>query len=71
MASGQKVGWAQLRVGVMAIIALIVLGVLIFLMTGTKKLFAKRVILHTYMDDSAALAPSSPVSLSARLPPSE
>jgi phospholipid/cholesterol/gamma-HCH transport system substrate-binding protein len=67
MASGQKVGWAQLRVGVMAVIALVVLGVLIFLMTGNKKLFAKKVTLYTYMDDSAALAPSSPVRINGIL----
>jgi phospholipid/cholesterol/gamma-HCH transport system substrate-binding protein len=63
MASGQKVGWAKLRVGLMALVALVVLGILIFLMTGTKNLFSKKATLYTYMDDSAALAPSSPVRI--------
>ena len=63
MASGQKVGWAKLRVGLTALVALVVLGILIFLMTGTKNLFSKKVTLYTYMDDSAALAPSSPVRI--------
>ena len=32
-------------------------------MTGTKNLFSKKATLYTYMDDSAALAPSSPVRI--------
>ena len=38
MASPHKSGWAQLRVGLMAVAALVILGVLIFLLTGTGKL---------------------------------
>ena len=63
MASPHKSGWAQLRVGLMAIAALVILGVLIFLLTGTGKLFAKRSVVYTYLTDSAALAPSSPVRI--------
>ena len=67
MASANKVGWAQLRVGIMAISALAILGVLIFLLTGTKRLFAENATLYTYMDDSAALAPSAPVRINGIL----
>jgi phospholipid/cholesterol/gamma-HCH transport system substrate-binding protein len=63
MASPHKSGWAQLRVGLMAIAALVILGVLIFLLTGTGSLFAKRSVVYTYLSDSAALAPSSPVRI--------
>lgn len=63
MPSAKKVKWAQLRVGVMAIGAMIVLAVLIFLLTGTKKLFARKAVLHTYLDDAAALAVGAPVRL--------
>lgn len=67
MATAHKTGWAKLRVGVMAIAALIILGVLIFLLTGSKKLFAKNVRVYTYMADSAALAPGAPVRINGIL----
>ena len=40
MPSAQKVSWAKLKVGIMAIAAMIILGVLIFYLTGSKKFFA-------------------------------
>ncbi len=67
MPSPKRVGWAQLRVGVMAIAAMVILGVLIFLMTGEKSLFAREVIIYTYMDDAAALATGAPVRLNGIL----
>ena len=63
MPSAKKVKWAQLRVGVMAIAAMVILAVFVFLLTGTKKLFVRRAVLHTYLSDSAALATGSPVRL--------
>lgn len=62
-----KAGWAQLRVGVMAVAALVILGVLIFLLTGEKKLFAENVVIYTYMADSAALAKGAPVRVNGIL----
>ena len=47
----------------MALGAMLVLAVLIFLLTGNKKLFAPKATLYTYMDDSAALAVGAPVRL--------
>src|ERR1041385_8670329 len=55
--------WAQLRVGVMAIVSLSILGFLIFLMTGSRGLFRGKATLYVYMSDSAALAEGSPVRL--------
>lgn len=67
MATANKIGWAKLRVGLMAAVALTLLGILIFLLTGTKKLFAKNARIYTYMADSAALAKGSPVRLNGIL----
>ena len=63
MPAAHKVGWAQLRFGVMAAIALIIAGVLVFLLSGTRRIFTTNEILYVYMDDSAALATGSPVRL--------
>jgi phospholipid/cholesterol/gamma-HCH transport system substrate-binding protein len=61
MASASKVSWAQLRVGVTAIFALALVGVLIYLLTGTTSLFTKEVVLYTYLGDAAAVAIGAPV----------
>ena len=63
MPSARKVKWAQLRVGMMALMALLLLAVLIYLLTGNKNLFATKATLYTYMNDSAALAVGAPVRL--------
>jgi phospholipid/cholesterol/gamma-HCH transport system substrate-binding protein len=67
MPTAKKVGWAQLRVGIMALGAMAILGMMIFLLTGDKKFFSKQETIYTYMDDSAALAKSSPVRLNGIL----
>lgn len=67
MPAAQKVRWSQLRVGLMALAALIIIGVLIFLLTGDRSLFTDKAVLYTYMDDSAALATGSPVRLNGIL----
>jgi len=51
----------------MAVIALIILGVLVFLLTGSKNLFAAEAKVYTYLADSAALAKGSPVRLNGIL----
>jgi phospholipid/cholesterol/gamma-HCH transport system substrate-binding protein len=63
MPSAKKVSWAQLRAGLTAIAAMLVLAVLVYLLTGTKKLFVDTATIYTYMDDSAALAVGAPVRL--------
>ncbi len=67
MPTAQKIGWAKLKVGLLALGAMVILGVLIFLLTGDTHLFAKNVKLYTYMSDSAALAKASPVRLNGIL----
>lgn len=59
----RKAQWARVKVGITAIAALIILGVLIFLLTGSGAVFASKAHLYTYLDDSAALTEGSPVRL--------
>ncbi|MBI4902367.1 MAG: MCE family protein [Acidobacteria bacterium] len=61
MPSASKTSWAQLRVGLTAIFALALIGVLIYLLTGTTSLFSKQVVLYTYLGDAAAVAVGAPV----------
>jgi phospholipid/cholesterol/gamma-HCH transport system substrate-binding protein len=63
MPDRKKVSWAQLRIGIMATFAMTILGVLIFLLTGTGGIFTSYATLYTYMDDSAAMGTSTPVRL--------
>src|SRR3954465_11592919 len=67
MAEAKKVSWAQLRIGIMAAVAMAILGVLIFLLTGSGDIFTSYATLYTYMDDSAAMATSTPVRLNGIL----
>jgi len=63
MPGSTKAKWAQLRVGLMAIIALSLLGYLIFLMSGSQGFFRSRTDVYTFMDDSAAIVDGAPVRL--------
>ena len=63
MPSPKKVAWSQLHVGVLVVIAMVILVVLVFLITGSKGLFMKDAVVYTYMDDSAALTEGSAVRL--------
>jgi phospholipid/cholesterol/gamma-HCH transport system substrate-binding protein len=67
MPSSKKTAWAQLRVGLVALAAMILLGALVFLITGDTGFFKERVIIHTYMRDSAAVVPGSAVRLNGIL----
>jgi len=67
MPSAKKVSWAQLRVGVMAVAAMILLGVLVFLLSGSGSFFGKDVTVYTFMDDSAAMTKGAPVRLNGIL----
>jgi len=67
MPSSQKVAWSQLRVGIMAIVALSLLALLIFLMTGADNPFEEKATLYTYMMDSAAMTEGSAVRLNGIL----
>jgi phospholipid/cholesterol/gamma-HCH transport system substrate-binding protein len=63
MASKERVHWAQLKVGIVALIALSLVVFLVFLLTGNFKFFEKDVPLHTYVDDAAALGVGAPVRI--------
>jgi len=58
-----KARWAELRVGMVAIVALTLLGYLIFLLTGSSPLFERTSKIYTYMSDSSDLAEGAPVRL--------
>jgi phospholipid/cholesterol/gamma-HCH transport system substrate-binding protein len=58
-----KVRWSQLRVGLVALAALLILAVLIFLLTSNKGVFQQTVILRVYMDDAGGMGEGAPVRL--------
>ncbi len=61
--SEKQVRWAELRVGITVVIALITLAVLIFLMTGTTGLFTKKIIVYAYVDNAGGVRVGAPVRL--------
>ena len=63
MPASSKTTWAQLKVGLMAIAALVILGFLIFLMAGQQGLFQSTSKIYTFLGDAAALTEGSPVTL--------
>ncbi len=67
MALQTKARWAQLRVGVMALVALGILGYLIWLLSGSQGLFRSRSEVYTYLPDSAAIAQGADVRLNGIL----
>jgi phospholipid/cholesterol/gamma-HCH transport system substrate-binding protein len=62
--SQQQVKWSELRVGLTVIFAALVLGLLLFLMTGTGGLFTHRILLKSYFDNAEGLREGAPVRLS-------
>jgi phospholipid/cholesterol/gamma-HCH transport system substrate-binding protein len=67
MASHQRVEWAKLKVGILAIVAMAIAGVLIFLLTGNGTLFESQALIRTFMADSAGMAENAPVRLNGIL----
>jgi phospholipid/cholesterol/gamma-HCH transport system substrate-binding protein len=63
MAIQTKVKWAKLRVGILALAAMVILTILIFLITGKVNFFESKVTLYTYLSDAAALTDAAPVNL--------
>jgi phospholipid/cholesterol/gamma-HCH transport system substrate-binding protein len=66
MPEQSRVKWAQLRVGLMTIVALAILGYLVFLISGNGFLKSKSTI-FTYIGDSSDLAEGAEVRLSGRV----
>jgi len=67
MPGTSKTKWAQLRVGLFAIIAFAILFYLIFLMSSTIGFFKSKSVAYTFMPDSAAIAKSADVRLNGIL----
>ena len=63
MAIQTRATWARLKVGILAIFAMSILAVLIFLITGQTNIFEHQVMVYTYMADAAALTTGAPVNL--------
>jgi phospholipid/cholesterol/gamma-HCH transport system substrate-binding protein len=62
--SQKQLRWSQLRVGITVIVASLVLGLLLFLMSGTGGYFTKRITLSSYFDNAEGLRVGAPVRLS-------
>ena len=67
MAQQTRVRWAELRVGIMTIVALSILGYLIWLLSGSQGLFRSKSQIYTYVPDSAAIADGADVRLNGIL----
>ena len=63
MPSQKQLKWSQLKVGLTVVVASIVLGVLILLMSGGG-LFTSKILLKSYFPDASGLTAGSPVRLS-------
>src|SRR5689334_9986732 len=60
--------WAQLKVGLMAAFALLLLAFLIILMSGSNPLFRRTSAVYTYLSDSSAMTEgATPVRLNGIL----
>src|ERR1039457_167983 len=55
-----KVRWSQLKVGIVAFVAMVILAVLIFLLTGNRSIFERDETVRTYMADGAGMTAGSP-----------
>ena len=62
-----KIRWSQLKVGVIAFAAVIILALLILLLTGSRGIFQHNEIIRTYLDDASGIAESTPVRLNGIL----
>jgi len=59
----RSLAWSELKIGVLTVIALVILALMIFLLTGSRGLFWQRYPLKTRFVDVASLKPGSPVRL--------
>lgn len=65
MPSQQEVKWSQLKVGLIVLVSVTFLCILLFLMTSASgmTLFSKKLVVHTYFNNSAGLKVGAPVEL--------
>lgn len=64
MPSQKQLKWSELRVGITVLVSAVTLAVLLFLMSGTRGLFSKRIMLQSYFDNASGLREGAPVRLS-------
>ena len=55
MPSKERVSFAQLKVGILGIVALTCIALLVFLLTGNMQWFKKEIPLHVFTSDAAGL----------------
>jgi len=67
MPERSKIRWSELKVGIVAFAAMLVVGVLIFLLTGSRSIFELNESVRTYMADAAGMTESTPVRLNGIL----
>jgi phospholipid/cholesterol/gamma-HCH transport system substrate-binding protein len=67
MPASSKTRWSQLKVGLLAIAALIILSGLVFLMVGNLGIFRSKSDVYTFLNDSESLAPGADVRLNGIL----
>ena len=67
MPDPKKMKWKQLKVGIVALVAMIISGILILLLTGNSNPFEGKFPLRTYMADSGGMAEGSNVRLNGIL----
>ncbi len=67
MAAKGKTSWAQLRVGILAALAMLLLFVLIFYMTSNRSLFDSDLRIYTYLDAAPGINKGAPVRLNGLL----
>jgi phospholipid/cholesterol/gamma-HCH transport system substrate-binding protein len=67
MPDARKVRWSQMKVGIVALCAFLILFVLVFLLTQSQGFFRSTVTLRTYMDDASGIAEGTPVRLNGIL----
>lgn len=63
MPTPSKLSWSQLRVGVMAAVALILLGVLVFYITSSRGFFTREHKIYSYLAAAPSIAKGAPVRL--------
>ena len=63
MPAKDKVSFAQLRVGILGLVALFLVTLLIFLLTGSMDWFKKKEELHVYLNDATGLGAGAPVRI--------
>lgn len=63
MPSQKQIRWAELRVGITVLVAVITITLLIFLMSSTSSVFAKQIHIKAYFDNAEGLRIGAPVQL--------